>query len=330
MLIGEAWGEQEEREKRPFVGASGRLLNSLLDIAGIPREECYITNVFNLRPQPTNDVKNLCGPKSNAVPGYPPLAQGKYVRAEFKPELDRLEHEIKSVKPNLIVALGATPTWATLKLNGIKKYRGAPAMGIHGIKVLPTYHPAAIMRQYKLRPIVIADLQKAKRESEFPEIRRPMREIWVEPTIEDIIRFRDEYIVPSRQCTADIETIARMITCISFAPSIDRAIVIPFFDERKPSKNYWSTFEEEREAWNLVAQILGMPKKWAGQNFIYDMKFLWTEMGITVPDMADDTMLLHHALQPELEKGLAFLGTIYTDEAAWKLDRKTGTVKRED
>ncbi len=51
--------------------------------------------------------------------------------------------------------------------------------------------------------------------------------------------------------------------------------------------------------------------------------------GIAVP-VTDDTMLLHHALQPEMEKGLSFLGTIYTSEASWKMMRKKDTVKRED
>jgi hypothetical protein len=60
------------------------------------------------------------------------------------------------------------------------------------------------------------------------------------------------------------------------------------------------------------------------------MHHLWRTMGIPVPFASDDTMLLHHALQPELDKGLAFLGSIYTNEAAWKFQRKNATAKRED
>ena len=73
-----------------------------------------------------------------------------------------------------------------------------------------------------------------------------------------------------------------------------------------------------------------MQKRIVGQNFLFDIHFLWRTVGITVPNATDDTMLLHHALQPEMEKGLGFLGSIYTREPSWKVMRKTGTTKRED
>lgn len=82
MLVGEAWGEKEEEVQRPFVGASGWFLNQTLAHAGIAREDCYVTNVFNLRPKPKNDIINLCGDKSTALPGYPALTKGKFVRKE--------------------------------------------------------------------------------------------------------------------------------------------------------------------------------------------------------------------------------------------------------
>ena len=53
-------------------------------------------------------------------------------------------------------------------------------------------------------------------------------------------------------------------------------------------------------------------------------------MGIACRGAAEDTMLLHHALQPEMEKGLAFLGSVYTDEATWKFMSKVDTLKKED
>src|SRR5688500_2695511 len=95
-LVGEAWGREEEEAGEPFVGASGKILNGMLAQVGIARSECLVTNVFNLRPKPTNDVKNLCGGKADGIPGYPALQQGKYVRAEYGPELDRLFQQITS------------------------------------------------------------------------------------------------------------------------------------------------------------------------------------------------------------------------------------------
>jgi uracil-DNA glycosylase len=330
VLVGEAWGEYEEREGKPFVGPAGYLLNSMLRSAGINREECLVTNVFNLRPRGGNDVSNLCGPKSEGIPGTGPLVKGKYVRAEFAPELARLYRELEAARPNVIIAFGATASWALCGTTGIKKFRGAPLHSKFG-KVLPTWHPAAIMRQYTLRPVGIADLRKARRESEYPEIRRPKREIWVEPNLEDLATFERQYIEPSPDLSVDIETIADQITCIGFAPRPDIGLVIPFYDPTQPDGNYWRTKREEMSAWDFVSRWCRLRKRFVFQNGLYDMGFLWRSYGISVPGATDDTMLMHHAQQPEMEKGLAFLGSIYTDEAAWKFLRpKHETVKRED
>lgn len=329
-LVGEAWGREEEEVKAPFVGASGRVLNDMLSQVGINRDECLVTNVLNLRPQPANDIKNCCGPKAEGIKGWPALQQGKYLHEKYRPELDRLFQEIKSFNPNLIVAFGATPAWALLRSSGIKSIRGAPGTSHTGFKTLPTYHPAAVMRDWSLRPIVIADLFKAKREAEFPELRRPKREVWLDPSLSDIAKFYETYIKPEPYLSVDIENMGPVITCIGFAPTIDRALVVPFYDAGREDKNYWRTFEEEKFAWNIVRSILSEPKKIVFQNGLYDMHHFWRTMGIPVPYASDDTMLLHHALQPELDKGLAFLGSIYTNEAAWKFQRKNATAKRED
>lgn len=329
MIVGEAWGEQEALECAPFVGSSGHILNGCLLAANIDRSSCYLTNVFNLRPR-GNDIKNLCGGKETALPGYRALIKGKFVRDEFKPEIDRLLEEIAFVNPKVIIALGNTALWAICKKVGIKKYRGTPLKAWHtDHKVIPTWHPAAVMRMWSLRPIVIADLMKAKRQSFFPEIIRPQREIWIEPTLEDIETFYNLYIAPAQDISTDIETKSETITEIGFAPDPHRAIVIPFYDHTRKG-NYWATFEEERAAWNWVRRIL-KEKGHFGQNFQYDMIYLWQKMGMTIGRFADDTMLLHHAMQPEMEKGLGFLGSIYTEEPSWKFMRTDhSTLKRED
>lgn len=330
MIVGEAWGKDEEAVGQPFVGASGRLLNQMLAIAGIDREECYVTNVLNLRPRPSNDIKNCCGPKTDGCVGMPAVSPGKYLRAEFAGELERLYSEVKTASPNLILAFGATAAWAFLRTSGISKIRGSTAEGFNGVKILPTYHPAAIMRDWTLRPIVIADLHKAKREQEFSEVRRPRRDVWVEPTILDIQNFFDvSDIGNSPLVSVDIETIGDMITCVGITPRTDMSIVIPFFDPTKPDKNYWPDIKLEIGAWEAVRWVCeNRPTLF--QNGMYDIHFLWRTMGIRVLNAAEDTMLLHHALQPELQKGLGFMGSIYTDEASWKLMRKSATAKREE
>lgn len=337
MLVGEAWGREEEEAGAPFVGASGRLLKACMKLVGLDFNDAYVSNVFNFRPKPSNDIKNLCGSKTEALPGFPALVKGKYIRNEFKPEVDRLLQEIENVKPTLIVALGGTASWALLGTSGIKGIRGTTYYhrtvrnGIN-VKVLPTYHPAAVLREFKIKPVFMSDLDKARREAAFPEIRRPSRKIWIEPTLGDLHRFEREHILPSNSLSIDIETAADQITCIGFAPTDSVALVVPFFDKSRPGKSYWPTAAAEIDAWNWVKRMCRLEKAVVGQNYLYDLNFLWTKYGIPTPHLQDDTMLLHHALHPEMDKGLGFLASVYTDEGSWKFMRKKHmtTVKRED
>lgn len=337
LVLGEAWGAEEAQAQRPFVGASGRLLHVMLRQAGIAKEDCFFTNVFNLQPRPTNDVVNLCGPKAEGLPGYPALAPGKYIRREFEPELQRLEAEIKSVNPNLILALGNTAIVALMRVKyPISKNRGNLFECVHRrpngepYKVIATYHPAAVLREWSLRPIVITDLIKAKRQSAKPDFERPKREIWIEPTLEDLRTFERLYMEdPYRHCGVDIETACGSITEIGFGyPEV--ALVVPFYSRLRPDGNYWPTFEEELQAWRFVKFTLDRLRHPVFQNGLYDLNYLWRTMGIQVTGADEDTMLLSHALQPEMRKGLGFLGSIHTDEPSWKLMRKSSTLKDED
>jgi uracil-DNA glycosylase len=331
-LVGEAWGEAEERERVPFIGAAGFELNRMLDEAGIRRADCFLTNVFNLRPRPTNDISNLCVPKAQDRSGLPPLSSGKYIAAEFLPELARLHAELRSVQPNIVVAFGGTASWALLHNGAISKIRGGIAASVSppGLKVLPTYHPAAVLRQWELRHVTVLDLMKARRESEYPDIRLPKRTVYIEPTLEDLEWFYDKHLATARVISVDIETAQDQVTCIGFAPSVALSLVVPFVDLRKGG-SYWPDFQSESRAWSFVRRVLtsSVPKLF--QNGLYDMHFLWRRHGIPTLNAAEDTMLLHHALHPESEKGLGFLGSVYTNEASWKLMRgKSETIKREE
>lgn len=332
LLLGEAWGEMEERLRLPFVGPAGNELTRMMKEAGIERSEVELTNVFNLRPQPNNDIENLCGPKGMVSHSLPPLRPGKYILDRYVPELERCLREIRECSPNLVVALGNTAAWALLSDPRIGKIRGTVALGSTGHKVLPTYHPAAILRQWDLRHVTVLDLMKAKREAEFPEVRRPQRFIHIPDSVGEIY----DYFEASIRGTpgplgVDIETAAEQITCIGFAPSVSSALVVPFFDPRRGG-NYWSTLGDEVAAWDAVRTILDCSVPKVFQNGLYDINYIWRRYGMTVRNAGEDTMLLHHARLPESEKGLGFLGSVYTNEPAWKLMRKKGKghFKQED
>src|SRR5262245_983184 len=261
-LVGEAWGEHEEAQRLPFVGPAGWQLNSMLSEAGIVRAECYLTNCFNLRPRPTNKIDNLCATRKEVRHALPPLSSGKYVRDEFLPELDRLYRELTEVNPNVVVCLGGTAAWAILRDGRISKLRGAVASSpvLAGQKVLPTFHPSYILQGgYAERHVTVLDLQKARRESEYPEIRRPKRLIYTEPLLSELDWFYDKFISTAKCLAVDIETRGERITCIGFAPTPQVALVVPFEDLRKPGGNYWGSIEAEVLAWNWVRRVLNSP-----------------------------------------------------------------------
>ena len=371
FLLGEAYATEDAKLNLPFVGSSGAELLRMLSEAGIlelsdldhshlsnwytyhrpqhiaaiwsAHPELYRTNVFNIHP-PKNDLSWFCGPKDEALEGYPPMLKkakthhhwtGGYLRDEFWGELNRLQTEIIALDPTLIVCLGNVALWALTGSSGITKVRGTTLLSTHtalDFKLLPTIHPVSVLRQWPQRPIVIADFMKAKVQNGFPEIRRPQRSIWIEPSLDDIRTFVDTYIRGCDLLSVDIETSGTRITCIGFAPQSDLAIVIPFDDDRTASGSYWPTRRAELEVWGLVQQVLSdpaIPKLF--QNGAYDIGFLWRAYDIKTYGAIHDTMLLHHALHPEMRKSLGLLGSIYSDEAAWKHMRaKHETIKRDD
>jgi uracil-DNA glycosylase len=358
VFVAEAWGEGEERLGGvPLVGATGRelarlwletgfdidgLLSSALscpsDGAWITRREEWLeragillTNVFALRP-PNNNLGYLCASKSQLAPTYAlPQVRNespRYIKDEHLPHLSRLRAEISASPRNLVVLLGATACWAMVGSCAISRLRGAitsaspsaPA-GVEGVKLLPTYHPAAIFRNWNLRPIILADLLKIQRERASAHITRPARRVLINPTLVEISTWVSETLsLPAKMLAPDIETHNGQIRAIGFARSRDDILVVPFISSRS-GQSYWALKEDELLAWNLVRTLLESPIPKIFQNGLFDMQYL-TRMSFHVRNALHDTMLLHHVLYPELPKDLGFLGSIYTNEPAWKMMRR--------
>lgn len=364
LVVGEAWGQDELQTRQPFVGVSGlelwRMLGEAIpDIEPRWHQEALLdayrygnawirsrhkwleatgiayTNVFNFRPM-SNKLESICCAKRDLPPGYnvSSLALGRYVQPEYLPELDRLLQEIHEAKPNCILAAGNSACWALLHATNIGSIRGAVTLSSTEpkIKVVPAYHPAAILRQWSWRPVTVADIIKAYREAESPDLVRPERYVIINPEMGDIIRWYNELLTdPPPLLSCDIETRWKMISCIGFASSKSNAIVIPFISPSGRGHSHWPSHEAEKNAWLLVKAILetNIPKLF--QNGLYDIQYI-LKMGIIPKNMQHDTMLLHHSLYPEMRKGLGFLGSIYSNEAAWKLmgRPKADTVKRDE
>ena len=364
LLIGEAFGESEDQLKQPFVGESGKEFWRILGEAApdlwpeehsrvadlhryglawarqrdewLHEAEIAFTNVLNLRP-PANKLDELCVPKkdlSDATYPWPAISRGLYLRPEFLPHIERLLTEIRLASPNLIVTLGNTACWAILRRTDIGAIRGTTTLaGAHvsPLKTLPIYHPASVLYRWSWRPIVIADLMKAFRESKFPELRRPARQVLVNGTITEYQEWTDAILHnhPPKMLSCDIETGHGLIKCVGFGSGAGTAIVVPFRDAGLAP--YWPDTSTELAAWQVVFDLLASPIPKLFQNGLYDLQYL-LKLGCRPCNVIEDSMLLHHALYPEMQKGLGFLGSIYTDEPAWKLMRRKrpDTEKRDE
>jgi hypothetical protein len=175
------------------------------------------------------------------------------------------------------------------------------------------------MRMWSWRPIVVADMMKAGREMASPVHTRPRRTVVVNPSISEVVAWTEAVLRdPPELLSCDIETGAGQIKCVGFARSISESLVIPFVDLAHADGSYWPCLADELKAWECVRMLLESGIPILGQNFIYDLQYL-TRVGIRPKACLEDTMLLSHAMYPEMKKGLGFLGSIHTNEASWKL-----------
>ncbi len=300
VIVGEALGENEEKQLKPFVGLAGRVLDEILEEVGIKRDDCYITNYYKSRPK-NNKFATI--PKED-------LAQAK---AE-------LEEELVLVKPNVIVCLGEHTLNAVTGLKGIKNWRGSVLMSKYG-KVIPTYHPSAISREWTFRPVSVCDWHKIKKEGETNGIKRVARNLIINSSFDSIIDFLGTILATHSKVSFDVEVETGQINCIAFAVAPVTAMCIPFWFGA--SGSLWSE-EQELKIWQLIKEVLenpDIPK--IAQNAQYDMTILRDKYGINVKGLWLDTMIAFHSIYPELPKALALLTSLYTDVPYYKGKRLT-------
>jgi uracil-DNA glycosylase family 4 len=138
MFIGEGPGEQEDIKGRPFVGRAGQLLDKMIVAMGFKREEVYIANIVKCRPP-----QNRAPLPDEAVSCLP------YLRAQ-----------ISFIKPKIIVLLGAVAVKFLLQTNaGISQVRGK-FLDYYGYTVMPTFHPAFLLRSPAKKKEAWEDLKK--------------------------------------------------------------------------------------------------------------------------------------------------------------------------
>ncbi len=140
MFIGEGPGGDEDRQGEPFVGKAGQLMNKAFDVVGIKREEVYIANVVKCRPPNNRDPEE----------------------DEIQACMDYLRNQVMIIKPKIIVLLGRI---ALQNILG-KEYKITASRGKwvekKGILYMPTWHPAALLRDETKKIEFLNDLKMIK------------------------------------------------------------------------------------------------------------------------------------------------------------------------
>ena len=295
LLIGEAPGEQELIDRKPFVGMSGDLLMNVLGRCGLQRSDVRLANLCKYRP---------FGNKFELLVNTQVLKDG----------LIELANYIKANKPNVIIALGRFPLEYLAGKKGIDAWRGSiiecTLAGCEGIKLIPTFHPAYVLRDRTAYPIFDQDIKRAVQEAAYSEIIRTPREFIIDPRGTDLILAQEE-LCASDRIAVDIESVRNStnILCIGFAPNPNKAYCFP---------NTGAEFQQ------VTSRILNAPVKKIFHFGTFDTEMLRLN-GFETNNYWWDTMVAQHVLWPELPRSLAFLTSIHTKEPYYK-DEGRGTI----
>ncbi len=338
-FLGEAPGEEEDSALEPFVGAAGQLLDRCFRTVGIARNEVLIGNIFSQRP-PDNNINYYFQDKKNRKPTW----EGEEHIARLRTWLEKRK---KEGRINVLIALGAIPTFILTGKRRITKWRGSvlPCTLVEGFKVYCCFHPSYVNRlmnepeerllgekkkqQQNALPLFLRDLERVIEQSSSPDFKHPEREFKIVGTAQEAIRGL-ELLENVSHVAVDIETLfsdeGPLLWCIGFSPRPDYAFVIPFLKARKFA---WSLPEETRILQKISRLFLSERVKKIFHNCLFDLSVLGRYYGLRcAPGSIEDTMLCYHASYPYLKKALETLTSVYTWENYYKDDGKVWDGRR--
>jgi DNA polymerase I-like protein with 3'-5' exonuclease and polymerase domains/uracil-DNA glycosylase len=340
-VIGEAPGEQEENAQRPFVGASGNELVKALRRAGLRRGDVHITNVLLCRP-PSNDLKKLLQrisrenkardkewrdqKKANEKEGLPAPPPPSLVPTPMECCTPRLEREMADYTD--FITLGKTATSAVAgTTTGIQKLRGG-LMELGATdrtplrRVMPTVHPAFVLRAPRWRHVFFNDVVKGVRWFNGDAKWIPPKATY-NPSAEELDAFlfgqgKGPYVFDIE--TDGIESLTAKIRCIAIGTS-DEVVCVSLLG-KDGFRRFYPEHEEQRIIKVLKDFFEDPTRVKAGHNAgYYDRIVLESNWGIQ-PSEIIDTILLHRNVESELPHGLAYVASLFTEAPAWKTDRE--------
>lgn len=302
MFVGEAPGEDEAEALKPFVGGSGRVLTALTNHAGIDRRQAFITNVVKCRPT----ARGAGGQLVNRQP----------TETEIRCCARFLVGELEAVRPSVVVALGNVPLHTlTDTKKGITLMRSVPIEGprrkdgqAERYKIVPTLHPAAVMRQQDYWPAVVFDLARARSESAFPGIVRRSWQHIIHARLSDVGEPLARRIRELGRYHHDLETTGLdprtdSVRCIGIAAEPE---TVYCFDWTGDVQRFVNELHSDKALLTVGQNSEG-----------FDIPFQEAK-GLEFNGPTYDTMIGWHLLNSALPKDLAFIGATVTDEVYWK------------
>ena len=155
MFIGEAPGQDEDREGEPFVGAAGQLLTKIIQATGLDRETVYIANILKCRPDTPGRISGNRKPRPEEMATCFPW----------------VKRQIEIIRPKVIVAVGGTAVEGLLGTmpTGITRLRGK-WQSYRGVPVMPTFHPSYLLRNqsWAVKRQVWEDMLQVMEKLEMP------------------------------------------------------------------------------------------------------------------------------------------------------------------
>jgi DNA polymerase I-like protein with 3'-5' exonuclease and polymerase domains/uracil-DNA glycosylase len=340
-VVGEAPGEQEEKQAVPFVGPSGDEVMRALAAAQLRRRDVHITNVLLCRP-PKNELDNLLAKisaenrerqkRNKALKekwelgkrANPWLAEPKYEDLILSPISacrPRLEAELASFRD--IIALGGTAAKAVMNTQqNIMSIRGGfveldAGGGLPARRVMPTVHPSFVLRSPRVAHVFRNDIYKAAQRFRGASAWAPPQVIY-NPSPAELEAFLSQ-TVP--YWTYDLETdgiepLTAKIRCVGIGTTSH--VVIVGLLGRDGMTRFYAQADQIRVIEIMKRFFTDERKLKVGHNSgSYDTNCLNAQWGVW-PKPGLDTILLHRLVESELPHGLGFVGSMYTDAPSWK------------
>jgi DNA polymerase I-like protein with 3'-5' exonuclease and polymerase domains len=198
-----------------------------------------------------------------------------------------------------------------------------------GFRVVPTIHPAAVLREWSWRKTVIHDLRRAGQYRNGKPFPKPEWKFLVRPDFGTALRCLDELYGkvlrnPSR-LSFDLETRGGHIACAGLSWSLTEAICIPFI--YSGFRDYWSADQEAEIVWMLQKLLTHPNAEVVGQNILYDAQYTYRHWHF-VPNVVQDCMISQHSIFSDQPKSLAFQASMYCQYYVyWKDEGKNWSEK---